>query len=298
MSETTSHEPADPEAPPLSGEERKSLTHGEFWIPEVERGIYKQAMRALQAAGVPFVISGLYAVYEYTGIYRETKDLDLFFEPRHLLDAARVLREDGFSTRLQEAHWLAKAFIDGRQIDLIFGMGNGVALIDDAWYRHSRAGILAGMAVRVASPEDLIFHRLFVNERHRSDVSDIMHLILARGDELDWDRLLRRLHAHWRLLLAQIVIFDYVYPGHRNRVPDRIRNELFARAAGEAGELGESRVCHGTLLSRFSYAIDVNEWGFRDLRSDAIRGAREIPLIREIAASPVWDVNCDPIPAG
>jgi hypothetical protein len=285
----------DPETAILTGEERRSVTHGEFWIPEVERGVYKKAMTALNMAGVPFVISGLYAVYEYTGIYRETKDLDLFFEPRHLLDAASALKDAGFSTRLSESHWLAKAFFEGKQVDLIFGMGNGIALIDENWYRYSRAAILAGMAVRVAAPEDLIFHRLFVAERHRSDVADIMHLILCRGDELDWDRLLFRLHTHWRLLLAQVLLFDYVYPGHRNRVPDRVRDDLLARATAETGQLGEPQACHGTLLSRFSYSIDVNDWGFRDLRSEAVRGSRQIPIIREIAASDVWDEKIGPL---
>ena len=66
----------------LSPEERKSLTHGDFWIPEEEREVYRRALQALNAAGVPFVVAGAYAIYEHTGIYRQTKDLDLFVEPR------------------------------------------------------------------------------------------------------------------------------------------------------------------------------------------------------------------------
>ena len=83
------------EAGPLTKEERKSLTHGEFWIPEHERVVYQGALRALNRAGVPFVVSGLYAIYEYTGIYRQTKDLDLFFVPGDVVAAARVLKEAG-----------------------------------------------------------------------------------------------------------------------------------------------------------------------------------------------------------
>ena len=44
--------------------------------------MYKRALEALNAAGVPYVVAGAYAIYEHTGIYRKTKDLDLFFEPR------------------------------------------------------------------------------------------------------------------------------------------------------------------------------------------------------------------------
>src|SRR5512140_3242702 len=71
---------------PLTKEERRSLTHGEFWIPEHERVVYQRALRSLNRAAVPYTISGLYAIYEYTGIYRQTKDLDLFFEPEAVVD--------------------------------------------------------------------------------------------------------------------------------------------------------------------------------------------------------------------
>jgi hypothetical protein len=272
----------------LTGEEQKSLTHGEFWIPEHEREVYRVAIGALNRAGVPFVTSGLYALYEYTGIYRETKDLDLFFEPRHVLDAARTLRAAGFSLHLEESHWLAKAMHGETQVDLIYGMGNGIARIDEAWYRHSRAGILAGLPVRVAPPEDLIWGRLFVSERHRSDMSDVLHLILCRGDELDWDRLVERVAEHWRLLLAQVHLFDHVYPGHRARVPDRIRASLARRAVEDAAPAADPAAFNGTMISRFSFAIDVNEWGFRDQRHEAVSAARALPEIQAIEASDVW----------
>jgi hypothetical protein len=277
----------DPKLASLSGEERKSVTHGEFWIPEREREVYRIAMSALERAGVPFIVSGLYAIYEYTGIYRQTKDLDLFFEPGRVIEAARVLKSEGFELHLEESHWLAKAMHGDKQIDLIYGMGNGVALIDADWYRHSRPGILAGMPVRVSPPEDLIWHRLFVSERHRFDMSDVLHLILCRGDELDWDRLIERVHEHWRLLLAQIHFFDYAYPGHRGRVPQRVRDTLTQRAAEET-PTDDRTICNGTLISRFSFSIDVNEWGFRNLREEAVAASKMLPVIQEIAASDVW----------
>jgi hypothetical protein len=288
---------ASPRLAELTREELKSLTHGEFWIPEAERSVYQAAMRALNAAGVRYVVSGLYAIYEYTGIYRETKDLDLLLEPESALRAAAVLKEHGFRTHLKQSHWLAKAAREGATIDLIWGMGNGLFLIDGDWYRHSRAGILAATPVRVAPPEELLWHRLFISERHRFDMAEVIHILLMRGDQLDWERLLERTGEHWPLLLAQVHFFDYAYPGHRSRVPDWVREELYERAyesVGAAaternGGAGDARVCRGTLVSRFSFAIDVNEWGFRDLRSEAVERVRRDPEIRAIARSDVWD---------
>lgn len=278
-----------PEMARLTREESRSLTHGEFWIPEAERVVYQRALRTLNRAGIPYVVSGLYALYEYTGIYRQTKDLDLLMEPKYLVEAARALRDAGFHTHLEQAHWIAKAIRDEAVVDLIYGMGNGLHLIDAAWYRYARAGLLAATPVRVAPPEELIWHRLFVSERHRSDMADIVHLILLRGDELDWERLLTRLGPHWRVLLAQVHLFDFVYPGHRRRIPLWVREELYERAYEEIAVEGDPLVCNGTLLSRFSFAIDVNEWRFRDPRLQAVTAMRSLPIIREIRDSDVWD---------
>ena len=65
----------------LTPEETEVSTHGDFWIPDEEREIYKRALEALNAVGVDYIVAGVYAIYEHTGIYRKTKDLDLFFEP-------------------------------------------------------------------------------------------------------------------------------------------------------------------------------------------------------------------------
>ena len=197
----------------MTPEERKSVTHGAFWIPEAERDVYRRALEALNAAGVPFVVAGAYAIYEHTGIYRKTKDLDLFFEPKAVVPAARALRAAGFTTRLEDLHWLAKATSGQWFVDLIYGMGNGIARIDEGWIEHSHPSILAACPVRIAPAEELMWHRLFISERHRHDMSDIVHLVLSQGETLDWERILARSGDNWPLLLSQVLMFSYVYPG-------------------------------------------------------------------------------------
>lgn len=279
----------------LSPEERKSLTHGDFWIPEEEREVYRRALQVLNAAGVPYIVAGAYAIYEHTGIYRQTKDLDLFFEPSTVVPAAQALHGAGFRMRLEDLHWLAKAYVGDRFVDLIYGMGNGVAFIDGDWLQHSRPGVLAAEPVRIAPPEELIWHRLFIGERHRHDMSDIVHLLLCVGDTLDWERLLARVGEHWPLLLAQLQMFSYVYPGYRSNVPSWVMEQLLEQARADVArdEEEEADVTRGTLISRFSFAIDVREWGFGDPRGDLIRAARNRPVIRSIAESDVWDERSD-----
>ena len=256
--------------------------------------MYRRALQALNAAAVPYVVAGAYAIYEHTGIYRQTKDLDLFVEPSVVVPAARALHEAGFVMRLEELHWLAKAFVGDRFVDLIYGMGNGVAFIDDSWVQHSRTGVLAAQPVRIAPAEELIWHRLFINERHRHDMSDVVHLILCSGDVLDWERLVTRVGSAWPLLLAQLQTFSYVYPGYRSNVPAWVMEQLIERArADTARDEEDADVTRGTLISRFSFAIDVREWGFADPRGEMVRQARGHPAVRPIADSDVWDERSD-----
>lgn len=291
MAKTTKEPKAKPhpEMTNLTGEEQKSVTHGEFWIPEAERQVYQRVLRALNAEGVPYVVSGLYALYEYTGIYRKTKDLDLFVEPQYVVQAARTLKQEGFNVYLEQSHWIAKAMWEDKQTDLIFGTGNGLSFIDETWYKRSRPGILAATPVRMAPPEDLLWHRLYVSERHRSDMSDVQHLLLCRGHELDWEHLLMRVGEHWRLLLGQIHLFDFAYPGHRPNVPRWVREQLYKRAQNDIDVVGDPKVCFGTLISRFSFTIDVHEWDFHDPRKDLVLKARRQPIVKEICASDVWE---------
>ncbi|MBC7789952.1 MAG: hypothetical protein H7Z74_08390 [Anaerolineae bacterium] len=281
----------------LSSQEQKSVTHGDFWIPESEREVYKRALHALNGRGVRYVVAGAYAIYEHTGIYRETKDLDVFVEPEIVPDAMRALKQAGFKTRLEQPHWLAKALDGEHFVDIIFGMGSGLSFIDRDWYRFSRPAILAATPVRVAPAEELLWHRLFISERHRHDMADIAHLILSCGAGLAWGRLLERVGENWPLLLAQLHVFSYVYPQSRGAVPEWVVQELLGRASTDlARPRSDELVTRGTLVSRFSFAIDVNEWGFRDLRQERVNEVEQSREVRTIVDSDVWDER-SPSPA-
>jgi hypothetical protein len=208
--------------------------------------------------------------------------------------AARALRSVGFVTRLEDDHWLAKATAGDHFIDLIYGMGNGVALIDAGWMEHSRPGILAACPVRIAPPEELIWHRLFISERHRHDMSDIVHLILCHGETLDWERLVDRVDEHWPLLLSQILMFSYVYPGYRTKIPAWVPEHLLERARAQIGKNEDDQdFTRGPLISRFSFTIDVQEWGFSSPRAELVRRARQRPEIRAITDADVWDERAE-----
>ena len=214
-----------------------------------------------------FLIGGAHAVAPYTGIVRDTKDLDVFLRRQDCEPALAVLADAGFTTELTFPHWLGKAYAGDPFIDLIFSAGNAVAAVDDLWFAHATPGEVLGIPVRLCPPEEMIWSKAFIMERERYDGADIAHLILACGRELDWARLLRRFGRRWRVLLSHLVLFGFAYPGERDVIPDAVMADLLRRLDRERAEPGPSgRVCDGTLLSREQYLVDVIERDYADGR--------------------------------
>jgi hypothetical protein len=231
--------------------------------------LYHLAASTLLRAGVPFLVGGSYALGFYTPLGRKTKDFDVFVRPAHVAWALRALAGGGFSTDLPFPHWLGKALHGERFIDIIFGSGNGVAMVDDEWFEHAVAAQIFGLPLRLCPPEEMIWSKSFVCERERFDGADVLHIIRDCGSELDWERLLRRFGGHWRVLYAHLVFYGFAYPGLPDAVPAWVARELAARLASEPAAASESpAVCRGTLLSREQYLVDIEQLGYRDGRLD------------------------------
>lgn len=229
---------------------------------------YLSALGVLDRAGIPFLVGGAFALGHYTGIKRFTKDFDIFVLPS---DAPRILetfRASGYEAELTFPHWLGKVYGEsGDFIDVIYSSGNGVAVVDEGWFRHSVEGTVLGTTMRLCPAEEIIWSKAFVIERERYDGADIAHLLRARGQSLDWPRLLRRFGRNWRVLLSHLVLFGYVYPGERDTIPHPVMQELMGLLHAElAPPQTDEKVCHGTLLSRQQYLIDVRAWGYADAR--------------------------------
>jgi hypothetical protein len=230
------------------------------------QAIYRQALRLLTDADVPFLLGGAYAFARYTDIVRHTKDLDLFLRRADVDRARRLFEADGFRTELTYPHWLAKAFAGDHFVDLIFNLGNGAGPITDEWFDHAEPGELLGLPVRLLGPVEMIFSKVFTMDRERFDGADVAHLIRATGDRFDWRRLLGKFDDHWRVLLSHLVMFGFVYPADRGKVPGWVMHELMTRLRAEELDGPGERVCRGTLLSPTQYLTDVEQWGYHDAR--------------------------------
>jgi hypothetical protein len=228
---------------------------------------YRNVLERMNGDGVRFLVGGAFALEHYTGVTRRTKDIDLFVHPAELQDALRLLAGAGYETEVTSPIWLGKARCGDDFVDVIFSSGNGIAEVDEDWFTHAVAADILGVRVKLCPPEEMIWSKSFVMERERYDGADVTHIIRACGARMDWQRVLTRFDDHWRVLLAHLVLFGFVYPGERTVVPEWVMRDLGGRLEPELGSAaGEQALCRGTLLSRHQYRIDLDRWGYEDGR--------------------------------
>ena len=236
-------------------------------LPETA-AFYRRALQALVDARIPFLVGGAFAHACYTGIRRSTKDLDLFIMRRDYDRIESLMQAEGWRTDMTYPHWLAKVYAGEDFIDLIFNSGNGLTPVDEGWFRNNPQAEILGVPVTIANMEDGLLSKAFIMERERYDGADVAHLIQANAEHIDWAGLLERFGAHWRVLLAHLSLFGFIYPGERQRVPSWVMDQLMKKLAAENRKppARDPHVCAGTLLSREQYLHDVERLGYVDGR--------------------------------
>jgi hypothetical protein len=261
---------------------------------------YRRALRVLVDAGVPFLVGGAFAHACFTGIRRSTKDLDLFLRREDLERVQALMAAEGWRSELPYPHWLAKVYAGEDFIDLIFNSGNGLTPVDDRWFRDNAEADILGVPVRIANMEDGMLSKAFIMERERYDGADIAHLLQANAERIDWPRLVERFGPHWRVLLAHLSLFGYIYPGERHRIPQWVMQGLLEKMAAEIAQppAQDPHVCAGTLLSREQYLHDVERLGYIDGRLTPVSTMTPEDVRTWTEAIPSRQAEAEPDPAG
>ncbi|MGN6165119.1 MAG: nucleotidyltransferase [Flavisolibacter sp.] len=226
---------------------------------------YKEALELLKESGNPFLLGGAFAMFHHTGIYRDTKDLDIFCKPSDYPSILKFFADKGYRTDLYDVRWLAKVYKDDYFIDIIFDTVNNICRVDDSWLEHATKARFMGMDVMLLAPEELVFCKLYVLNRERYDGADVNHVLLKTGKNFDWKRLLFHMDPHWHILLAQLLQFQFVYPSeYRDIVPKWLFDELMRRAH-EQYDLPPAyeKVCRGPMIDQTQYEIDIKEWNYK-----------------------------------
>ncbi len=130
---------------------------------------------------------------------------------------------------------------------------------------------MLGVEVTLIPIEEMIASAMFVAGRNRFDGGEVAHLIRSAKGKIDWERIMARMNGNRELVLWHLILFDYIYPGHANFLPQDLMVELFdeVRKRWETEKRRNSHAFRGTLLDPFSYTVDVKDWGYEDRQNKA-----------------------------
>lgn len=115
-------------------EERHNLSGAEQFYVEV--------IQVLKKYNFPFLIGGTFGLTFYTGIRRETKDLDLFLKAHGYQHILRRFVEEGYKVEITDVRWLAKIFKGDYFVDIIFNTVNNLCPVEDSWFEYAVDGEL------------------------------------------------------------------------------------------------------------------------------------------------------------
>ena len=226
---------------------------------------YSQVIRLMAESGIPFLLSGTYALACYTGITRPTKDVDVFTKAGDCLKMLNFFKERGFEIHVLDERWLARVSRGELFVDIIFNMPTASVHVTDEWFEHAPHARIFDTKVRLVPATEFVWSKIFVQDRYRYDGADVAHMILRRHKEIDWQRLLSHMEMYWEVLLIAVLNFRFIYPSERNLVPRWLLDELLERIHAQAEMPRPAmKICRGRIFSPRDYQIDVQEWGFSE----------------------------------
>lgn len=229
--------------------------------PEYE-AFYHRVLDVLEDHGIRFMLGGAISVNAYTGIWRWTKDLDVFLMPNDVARAREALEASGIEWVPMFDSWLAKAMEGDIFVDFIWRSANGMYPVDETWFERAPAIELMGRKLPVIPPEDVILCKVFVQARNRFDGGDVLHVIYRAHPLVDWERLAERGEQHANLLLSFVHLYRWAYPAFQDAIP-----QSFVRRLEKIAERHRDIAVppfRGTLLDAVSFRVDVDGFGLPD----------------------------------
>jgi hypothetical protein len=217
-------------------------------VPREQAVIYEQVLKEAMGRGIPFTLCGAFAAGTYTNNWRNTKDLDLAILPADRDSMIEVLRYAGLRDYYDEAPydrgWIYRGHRDGTIVDIIWAMANRRAYFDEDFIKRAPYTEFMGIPVQVTPPEELIWDKIYIMQRQRSDWPDALNVIHATAEKLDWDHLLSRIDEDLWLLAGLLATYRWLCPGRARAIPAWVWQRLHmpAPVAGDSPGVDERRV--------------------------------------------------------
>jgi Nucleotidyl transferase of unknown function (DUF2204) len=225
-------------------------------IPDGEWSVYHRVIGELRRAGVPFAFGGAFATAVYTGRLRNTKDFDCYIlpqdRPRMVEAVHRAGLEDHFDRLSYDRSWIYRASQGDVIVDAIWQMANHRAQVDGDWLRLGPEITLRGERLRCIPIEELIWSKLYVLQRERSDWNDVLNVVDAHTTTIDWDRLLRRLSEDIPVLGGALSVYAWLAPDRAPDIPPAIWSRVGLNPPEQRG--------NPELIPRRAALLDSRPW--------------------------------------
>lgn len=170
--------------------------------------------------------------------------------PKDVPRALALFRKAGYGTELTHKEWLAKIYDADSYVDIIFRSSNRMNEVKRDFFDRAHKALVFGSRVQVMSPEDMIVSKLYILSRDCFHGHDVYKIIRALGNRIDWAMIWSRLKKDWQVLYAHVLLFDFVFPKDRRKIPAWLRDELTERASKLPGTNAEFR---GNIVSLVDY---------------------------------------------
>ncbi|HVL78948.1 MAG TPA: nucleotidyltransferase [Sphingomicrobium sp.] len=237
----------------------------EFDASAPAEAFYSDCVRTMAESGIPFLLSGTYALACYTGITRPTKDVDVFATAGDSLRMLSYFKQLGYDVQIVDERWLARIVKGELFVDIIFNMPTASVHVTERWFENAPRACIFETDVSLVPPTEFVWSKIFIQDRYRYDGADVAHMILKRHSEIDWRRLLSHMELYWEVLLIALLNFRFIYPSERDLVPRWLLDELLERLRTQLDmPQPDMKVCRGRIFSPRDYQIDVNGWGFSE----------------------------------
>ncbi|MDZ5661553.1 nucleotidyltransferase [Nocardioides sp. S-58] len=152
---------------------------------EALREALKRVAVVLKEAGVPFALTGGYAVWARGGP-ESVHDVDFLVAAEDAAQAAEALEERGVEVVQPPEDWLFKAYTDGAMVDLIHRHSGGPAprsLVEDA----DELEVLS-VQMPVLSATEVVVQKMLALDEHSCDFGPMIPVVRALREQVDLAR--------------------------------------------------------------------------------------------------------------
>jgi Uncharacterised nucleotidyltransferase len=226
-------------------------------IDDQEWSVYGHVMTEAQRSGIDFAVGGAFALANYTGELRKTKDIDLYVEPKSRDAMIGVLKRSGLDDYFErlpyDRNWIYRSARGDIIVDIIWKMANNRADVDEGWITRGPQVRARGVCFRVLPPEELLWGKLYVMQKDRCDWPDIFNILHAAGGRLDWEYLTDRLGGDTALLRGVLSAFAWLCPEKAESLP-----RLPSPGPGEA--VGDEAGTDDGCLAARARLLDGRPW--------------------------------------